>query len=144
MKRKLVRFLKIYLVFMLFVLVINLSVELLISPENRKTIAEQGWSYFVQHQLVGIIIFFVLFSLVGAMIFLKKKYKPKKMEILSFIIGFALEFIFMKPEWVQNIYALKIGEDVIGAVIGSSFYWLAAWGIPSYIIHTKDFLNSKN
>jgi len=134
MKDKIIRFLKIYLVFIFLVLMINLSLELLVSPENRKIIAEYGWVYFIQHQLVGIILFFILFSFVGAMVFLGKNYKPIRMGMLSFLIGFILEFALIKPDWVQSTYAFEIGGDVIGAFIVSSFYWFAAWGIPSYIL----------
>lgn len=42
----------------------------------------------------------------------------------------------MKPEWVQNIYGLQVGGDVIGTIIMSSFYRYATWGIPPYI-HNK-------
>jgi len=133
--RSVVKFLQVYIVFVAFVLLVNLSLELLVSPENRKIIEEHGWTYFLQHQLVGIIIFFLIFSFVGAAIFLKTSYNPRKMGILSFIIGFVLEFTIMKPEWVQNIFALKIGGDVIGAIIVSSLYWFITWGAPSYIFN---------
>jgi len=133
MRNLIVKFLQIYVVFVAFVLLVNLSLELLVSPENRKIIEEQGWTYFLQHQLVGIIIFFLIFSFVGTIIFLKTSYNPRKMGLLSFIIGFILEFTMMKPEWVQNIYAFKIGGDVIGAIIVSSLYWFVTWGAPSYI-----------
>ena len=94
--RSVVKFLQVYIVFVAFVLLVNLSLELLVSPENRKIIEEHGWTYFLQHQLVGIIIFFLIFSFVGAAIFLKTSYNPRKMGILSFIIGFVLEFTIMK------------------------------------------------
>lgn len=135
MKDRIINFLKIYVVFISFVLVVNLSMELLFSPENRKIIADYGWSYFVQHQLMGIIVFFALFSCVGAFLYLKTSYEPKRMGLLSFIVGFVLEFAFMRPDWVQNIYAVNIGGDVIVALIVSSLYWFVTWGAPSYIIH---------
>lgn len=120
---------------MAFVLAINLSMELLISPENHKIIDEYGWAYFIQHQFFGIIIFYLLFNFVGVLVFLKTNYRPLRMGILSFVLGFIFEFTFMLPEWVQNIYALRITEDVIGAIIVSSLYWFIPWGLPSYVIH---------
>jgi len=89
---------------------------------------------------VGIIIFFSIFSFVGTAIFLKTSYNPRKMGILSSIIGFFLEFTIMKPEWVQNIFALKIGGDVIGAIIVSPLYWFMTWGHH----HTSSIKYSEN
>jgi hypothetical protein len=132
-----IKFLRIYFIFIAFVLVINLSMELLISPENHKIIAEYGWMYFLQNQLISIILFFSLFSLVGTIIFLKTKYNTKKMGSLSLIAGFILEFALIKPDWVQNIYAFRIWGEVIGAILVSSFYWFVAWGIPSYIFNKR-------
>jgi hypothetical protein len=108
-------------------------------PEKEKIIAEHGWAYFIQYQLSAIVVFYTIFNFIGNVIFLFKNYKPVKMGMLSLIVGFILEFAFMKPDWVQNIYAIKIGEAVVGAVIISALYWFIAWGIPSYIIHNYIF-----
>jgi len=126
MKDRIIKSLKIYAVFFLFALLINLTMEIVMKiivniPESL--------------DISGIIIFFSIFSFFGALIFIFKSYRPKKMGLCSLVLGFVLEFSFMKPDWVQNIYALKIGGDVIVAIIVTSFYWFIAWGIPSYVIH---------
>jgi hypothetical protein len=125
-KERLVRFVKIYLVFILFALLVNLSMELLIPTPEEK-------------QATGIIMFYMIFNLFGSLIYHLKSYRPFKMGLLSLLIGFILEFSFMRPDWVLKIYAFSIGGDVIGAVIVTSFYWFIAWGIPSYVLHRYIF-----
>lgn len=128
MKDRVINFLKIYLVFLSFALAINLPLEILVpTPEKEKIIAEYGWNLFIQYQVRAIVIFYMIFNFVGSIIFLFKIYRPIKMGVLSLIAGFILEFSFMKPDWVQNIYAIKIGGAVIGAVIVSSLYWIIPW-----------------
>jgi hypothetical protein len=121
-KEKIIRFLEIYAVFMLFALLVNLSMELLIPTPEEK-------------QAAGIVMFYALFSIPGSIVLLLKNYSPVRMGLLSLILGFVFEFSFMLPDWVLNIYALKIGGDVAGAVVVSAFYWFIAWGLPSYAIH---------
>jgi len=140
MRDKVIKFLKIFLVFLLFALAANLSMEILVpTPEREKIVAEHGWVYMVQSKMTGLTIFYAMFSFVGGVVFLFKFYEPIKMGFLSFVVGFVLEFAFMNPEWVQKIYALQIGGDVIVAVIVSAFYWFIPWGVPSYIFHTWIF-----
>lgn len=76
-----------------------------------------------------------MFSLAGSAIFFFKNYKPIKMGLLSFALGFILEFATMKPDWVQNIYTLQIAGGTIVAVIVSAVYWFIPWGVPAYIIN---------
>lgn len=136
MEGKFIKFLKIYMVFLLLVLLTNLSMEILVpTPERERTIAEHGWDYFLQSKVTGIVIFYMTFNFAGSVISLLRDCGPSTMGILSFVAGFILEFAFMKPEWVMKIYAFEIGGDVVGAVIVSSFYWFIAWGLPAYIIH---------
>ncbi len=122
MKDRIINFLKIYLVFMAFALLINLSMEMLIPTPEEKDAS-------------GIITFYMVFNLVGSVILLVKNYEPKLMGMFSLFIGFVFEFAFMRPDWVQNIYALNIEVGVIIAVIISAIYWFVPWGIPSYIAH---------
>lgn len=127
MKDRIIKFLKIYLIFILFALLINLSLEILFRfiVEIPKTL-----------DICGIIIFFSIFNFFGALIFFYKKYNVKRMGLLSLLFGQILEFTFMKPEWVLGFYALKIGGETIAPfVISSIFYWFPTWFIPSYIIH---------
>lgn len=109
------------------------------TPEREKIIAEYGWANFVQSKVTGLVMFYMIFSFVGSIIFLFKFYKPIIMGILSLVIGFILEFAFMKPEWVQNICVVRIGGDDVVAVIVSALYWFIPWGMPSYIVHKYIF-----
>ena len=121
------KFLKIYALFFLFALLINLSLEIVLRlilwiPEAL--------------DIRGIIIFFSIFSFFGTLIFFYKSYRPRKMGLLSLVFGQICEFTFMKPEWVQNFYALEISMDaIIPFILSSIIYWFPAWFIPSYIIH---------
>lgn len=126
MKDRLLKFLKIYLAFILFALLVNLSMEILIPTPEEK-------------QVLGIVMFYMLFSITGSLVFLFKGYRPLKMGLLSFVLGFFFEFAFMRPDWVLKIYSLEVGGDVFGAVIVSAVYWFIAWGIPSYFLHRYVF-----
>ena len=127
MKDGIIKFLKIYLVFILFAVLINLFLEI-----SLRFIFEIPETLDVK----GIMIFFLIFNFFGALIFFFRKYKAKIMGLLSLVLGQVCEFSFMRPEWVQKIYALEIGMDVIMPfIISSIIYWFPAWLIPSYAIH---------
>lgn len=83
---------------------------------------------------MGILTFYSIFDLAGTMILLKKGYGSREMGILSLIFGFIFEFLWMRPDWVQDLSSLRITGGVVVAVIVSAFYWFAAWGVPSYFI----------
>ena len=124
---KIINFLKIYLVFFLSALMINLLLE--ISLRLVFKIPEAL-------DIRGIIIFFSIFNFFGSLMLFFKKYDARKMGLFSLIFGQFLEFTFMKPEWVLKIYALEIGGDVLAPfIISSLLYWFPAWAIPSYLIH---------
>ena len=127
MKDGIIEFLKIYLVFILFAVWINLFLEI-----SLRFIFEIPETLDVK----GIMIFFSIFNFFGALIFFFRRYKAKIMGLLSLVLGQVCEFSFMRPEWVQKIYALEIGMDVIMPfIISSIIYWFPAWLIPSYVIH---------
>jgi len=127
MKDGIIEFLKIYLVFILFAVLINLFLEI-----SLRFIFEIPETLDVK----GIMIFFSIFNFFGALIFFFRRYKAKIMGLLSLVLGQVCEFSFMRPEWVQKIYALEIGMDVfMPFIISSIIYWLPAWLIPSYVIH---------
>jgi len=127
MKDKIIEFLKIYLVFILFAVLINLFLEI-----SLRFIFEIPETLDVK----GIMIFFSIFNFFGALIFFFRRYKAKIMGLLSLVLGQVCEFSFMRPEWVQKIYALEIGMDVfMPFIISSIIYWFPAWLIPSYAIH---------
>jgi len=130
---RVVKFLKIYLVFIAYVLTVNIFLELVISPENHKIIAEHGWDYFLKNVFFGITVFYVIFNSVGTIIFIKKRYDPKRMGVLSLIIALILEFTVMRPEWVQNVYKFTISGETFGAIVVTSIFWFATWSVPSYL-----------
>lgn len=109
MKDKVTKFLKIFLVFLLFALATNLSMEILVpTPEREKIVAEHGWAYMVQSKVTGLTIFYGIFSFVGGVVFLSKSYKPLIMGFLSFVVGFVLEFAFMNPSGFRTFTLFKL------------------------------------
>ena len=133
-------FLKIYLTFLSLSLLINLLLlEIIFGstaiPEYKEEIEQKGWWRFFCEMLLGVSIFYALFSLAGSLVFIKERYEPKKMGLLSVALGLLLEFAFMRPDWVQNIYALRIGGSEAVAVILSSLYWFIPWSVPSYLLN---------
>lgn len=127
-------FIKTYFIFVLSCLLVVIPLELLFSPNHSRTIAEHGLGYFIQTSLLGMVILFAVLSLVGIMILLKKGYNPLKMGTLSFVLGFFIEFVFMKPDWVQVIGSFRLSGGVLVAIVLSAIYWFAVWGVPSYVI----------
>jgi hypothetical protein len=111
--------------------------EVIFGPENRQTLFEYGWRYLIQHRLFGILTFYSIFNLAGTMILLKRGYGSQEMGILSLIIGFIFEFLWMRPDWVQDLSSLRITGGVVVAVIVSAFYWFAAWGVPSRFLQSR-------
>ncbi|RLG16966.1 hypothetical protein DRN62_02455 [Nanoarchaeota archaeon] len=137
---KVADFLKVYLTFLSLSLLVNLLfLEIIFGstaiPEYQEEIEQKGWWAFLYEMLVGVSIFYALFSLAGSLVFIKKRYEPKKMGLLSLALGFLFEFTFMRPDWVQNIYALRIGGGDVVAVLVSSLYWFIPWSVPSYILN---------
>jgi hypothetical protein len=128
MRDKIIKFIKIYSIFMAVALLINLPMEILIpTPEEKNPLA--------------IIFFYTMFNFVGSIIFLLKKYQAKIMGILSFVLGFLLEFTFMRPDWVQDIYALNISVRILLPVLISAVYWFIPWSVPTFVLHK--FLDSE-
>lgn len=111
-----------------------IPLELLFSPHHRKTIAEYGLTYFMRTSLLPMIFLFALISLVGLIIFLKKGYTPKKMGVLSLVLGVVIEFLFMKPDWALSITGGTIKGGTFVAVVLSAVYWFAVWYAPSYVL----------
>jgi len=135
MDNKITRFLKIYLVFIVSALVINLFLEIIFRflfeiPEEL--------------DIFGILLFFSIFNLFGTVILFFRNYNPIKMGLLSLIFGQILEFTFMRPEWVLRMYAFEFsGETITSFVISSILYWFPAWLIPSFILHKYKLLKDK-
>jgi len=150
MKNKIIRFLKIYLVFWLFAVAISVVImEILIGsilvPERQEFAAEHGMINYSFEILIGTTIFYTIFSFFGALIFYFKNYGCKKMGILSLLLGFILEFTILQPNipegegsgasWVQGWYSLNISGEIIVGTLISAIYWFIAWAGPTYIIH---------
>jgi hypothetical protein len=127
-------FLRTYPLFTILTLLVVIPLELVFSPVHSKTVAEYGLGYFIQHSLGGMIVLYAFLGLIGTVLFLKKGYTPLNMGILSLILGFFIEFVFMKPDWVSDILTLKVGGGTLIAVLLSAVYWIAVWGVPSYVI----------
>lgn len=136
MKKEALRLLKTYLIFLLVAVLINLTLELIVpTPERAATVAEHGLAYFLKTHTINVMIFYAIFSLIGAVIFVLKNYDALRMGVLSFIVGFILEFLMMRPDWVGEIYALNIDMGIIVAVLISAAYWFVPWSLPAYMIH---------
>jgi len=133
-KLDLLRFVRTYLVFMVFAVLLNLSMEVVFGPENRQALLEYGWLYLVQYRLLAILQFYLVFNLVGTLIFLRSGFGSRRMGILSWVVGFVLELAVMRPDWVLDIYALRVSGGLLVTVLISSFYWFAAWGVPSRFV----------
>jgi len=132
--KKLLKFLKTFAIFFIAPMLINMSMEMALGPENREMIATQGLAQFMSTKFVGISSFYAIFGLLGAGVYLKKGYHFKTMGKASLALGFIFEFLFMRPSWVRGILSLRINGGVIVAVIVSAFYWWIVWGLPSYVI----------
>ncbi len=126
---------KIYAVFMLSALLVNVALEIVVpTPEKGKVIAEHGWGHYLAVNVGGIVLFYVIFNLVGSTIYYDTNLRSVEMGLASLVLGFFLEFAFMKPNWALHILAMKPGPIDVVAFIISVLNWCAAWGLPSYII----------
>ena len=123
MKDMILRFLKVYAIFLIIALLINLSMEMLI-PTPESASKEAG----------GIVMFYLMFSVFGSAAFLLTRWNAVRMGLLSLAVGFLLEFAAMRPDWVMKIYALSAGPAEIVAVLVSALYWFIPWGVPAYIL----------
>jgi hypothetical protein len=94
-----------------------------------------------EKQPLGIIFFYMMFNFLGTIILLLKNYQAKIMGALSLVLGFIFEFSFMRPDWVQNIYAFNVNIGVLMAVLVSALYWFIPWSVPTFVFHK--FLDSK-
>jgi hypothetical protein len=132
---RLFKFGKIFLVFMLTALVTNVVMEIVIpTPEKGRIISKHGWGHYLIVDVRGIVLFFVLFSLTGSVIYNTTSLMSADMGVASLVIGFLLEFAFMRPDWVLHVLTLKPRPGDLVAIIVSMFYWYIAWGLPSYIV----------
>ena len=135
MQTRLFKFGKIFLVFMLTALVTNVVMEIVIpTPEKGRIISKHGWGHYLIVNVRGIVLFFVLFSLTGSVIYNTTSLMSADMGVASLVIGFLLEFAFMRPDWVLHVLTLKPRTGDLVAIIVSMFYWYIAWGLPSYLV----------
>ena len=123
MKNKIIRFLKIYLVFWLFavtvsVVIMEILIGSIIIPERQEFAAEHGMINYSFEILLEQPFFYTIFSFFGALIFYFKNYNYKKMGLLSLLFGFILEFTILQPNipegegsgasWIQGWCSLNI------------------------------------
>ena len=126
---------KIYVVFMLSALLVNVALEIVVpTPEKGRVIAEHGWGHYLAVNVRGIVLFYAVFNLVGSTIYYDTNMRSVEMGLASLVLGFFLEFAFMKPDWVLHILAMKPGPVDVVAFMVSILIWYAAWGLPSYMI----------
>ncbi len=126
---------KIYAFFILSALFVNVAMEMVVpSPEKGRVIAEYGWCHYLAVNVRGIILLYVIFNLVGSMIYYDTNLRSVEMGFASLVLGLFLEFAFMKPDWVLHILAIKPGPVDVVALMVSVLNWYAAWGLPSYVI----------
>jgi hypothetical protein len=116
------------LTFVAIVLLLSIPLELLIT-----TSAEQKEAFGL---LVSCLIIYTIYGSVGSVIHLKKISSAKWMGVASLTIGFILEFLLIKPSWVQDIYAMNLGNALAPTVI-SGVYWFLIWALPTYILRKK-------
>lgn len=135
MQSRLAKFVKVYVVFMLSSLLANVAMEIVVpTPEKGRIVAEHGWGHYLAVNVRGVVVFYAVFSLVGSTIYFDSNLRSVEMGFSSLVLGFVLEFAFMRPEWVVNTMALQLKPGDIIAILVSAFYWYVAWGLPSYLI----------
>ena len=132
---RLVKFVKVCLVFVLLAVLTNVAMEITVpTPETAGVVAEHGWSHYLTVNVRSLILFYALYNLIGGVIYNSTNLRSVEMGVFSLAVGFALEFAFRKPDWVHHILALQpTPGDFVGVVV-SMFYWYIAWGLPSYLI----------
>jgi hypothetical protein len=137
------KFLKTYLLFMTFILTVNMLMEIVVvKPETLPIIEEYSWGYFIISKLTGgILIMYALYDLLGTIIYYKLKLTPIKMGLIGLAVGMIMEFFFMKPDWVMRFYSLDISFGVIGGLITTAFYWYIPWAAPPYLINKSKKLS---
>ncbi len=134
MQSRLAKFVRVYVIFMLSSLLANVTMEMIVpTPEKERIVAEHGWGH-LSVNVRGIVVFYAVFSLVGSTIYFDSNLRSVEMGVSSLVLGFVLEFAFMKPEWVVNTMALQLKPGDIIAILVSAFYWYVTWGLPSYLI----------
>ena len=117
MNYRITEFIKVYLVFLVSALLVNVSMELLIG--------NPGW---------GIVVFYMLFSIAGTAIYLVARYRAWTMGILSLIGGTICELSFMQPDFLRDLFAFRFSPRLALTMLITIVYWFLAWAVPAYII----------
>jgi len=117
-RKQIAKFLWTYLVFVASTMVVNVTLELLLG-----------------HPAWGIVGFYALFSILGSLVLHWKRLKPLPMGMLSLAAGWFCELTFMKPDFLQDVHALRISARLIFTLVITSLYWFLAWGVPTWIVH---------
>ena len=132
---RLVKFVKVCLVFVLLAVLTNVAMEItVLTPETAGVVAEHGWGHYLTVNVKSLILFYALFNLIGGVIYNSTNLRSVEMGVFSLAVGFALEFAFRKPDWVHHILALQPTPRDLLAIVVSMFYWYISWGLPSFLI----------
>jgi hypothetical protein len=132
---RLVKYVKVYLVFVLLAILTNVGMEIAIpTPEKAGVIAKHGWGHYLAVNVRGLILFYALFNLIGSVIYNSTNLRSVEMGVSSLAVGFVLEFAFRRPNWVLHILDLQPTPGDLVAIVVSMFYWYVSWGVPSYLI----------
>ncbi len=120
----------------IFVLVgslFTMSIEIICAP---MALDVRYYDYITNYMWAGALFFWVLYCILGVGIFLKKENNPKIIGAYSWVLGYMLEFTWIRPNWVQAI----LGEiemsrlELLAAVLVSSLCWFMSWALPAYVI----------
>jgi len=132
---RLVKFVKVNLVFMLLAVLTNFAMEITVpTPEKAGGDAEHGWDHYLVVDVRSLILFYALFNLIGGVIYNSTNLRSVEMGVFSLTVGFVLEFAFRRPNWVLHILDLQPTPGDLVAIVVSMFYWYVSWGLPSYLI----------
>jgi hypothetical protein len=132
---RLVKFVKVNLVFVLLAVLTNVAMEIAIPTlEKAGVVVEHGWGQSLAVDVGGLILFCALFNLIGGVIYNSTNLRSVEMGVFSLGVGLILEFAFMRPDWALQILALRPTLRDLLAVVVSMLYWYISWGLPSFLI----------
>ncbi|MFC1682174.1 hypothetical protein ACFL0X_00985 [Nanoarchaeota archaeon] len=125
MNQRLKNFLKIFGIFILAALFFNIVLEILhkiLVPGTRAITS--GW-------LLGMLFLtYVPYSIIGALVKIKKNFSAIQMGIISALVGV---IVIEVSGWIIRIFREGILSNWFGFTI-TIIYWFGAWAIPTYII----------
>ena len=89
-------------------------------------------------RILGIVVFHLPFSALGAAVLMQTGLGPTKMGLLSLAFGFLNELMALaggKPsDYMGGILQLNFSRPVLFSLFSSLTYWFAEWSVPTYAI----------